>query len=91
MSFFNFYAGVGYNITSSKVALKGNYPLYYADTYNTAKILVEDITDPFKYNQNYNEFRVDMAVSFQLTVFKLEASYTFANYKAFSFGVGINF
>jgi len=88
---FDVYASIGYNITNSNVALIGRYPVYYTDPTNTMQILIEDIVDPFKYDQTHNEFRIDIGLQYQLRIFKVFTNYTLAKYNAFNFGLGINF
>lgn len=88
---FNIYSSLGYNIIRSDVALIGNFPLYYTDPTNTAQILVEDISNPFSYSHNNNQFRLDFGLQYQISIVKINANYSFANYNAFSFGLGINF
>jgi len=88
---FDVYAGIGYNITNSNVALIGRYPVYYTDPSNTMQILVEDFIDPFEYEQTHNEIRVDIGLQYQIRIFKVFTNYTFAKYNAFNFGLGINF
>ena len=88
---FDAYLGFGYNITSSSISLKGRYPIYYTDPSNTMQILVEDIVDPFKYDQTHNEFRFDIGLQYQIKIFKVFSNFTFAKYNAFNFGVGINY
>ena len=88
---FNAYIGLGYNITNSNVSLIGKYPIYTTDPTNTMQILVEDIVDPFEYNQTHNELRFDIGLQYQIKIVKIFTNYTFAKYNAFNFGLGINF
>jgi len=87
---FNFFAFAGYSIQKSSVALKGNYPIYMADPTSTFKVLVEDITDPFSYEQNFNELKGGLGITYQLHFLKLKTNATFSKYFLFNMGLEVN-
>jgi len=88
---FNFYAFTGYSIQKSSVELKGNYPIYLADPTSTFQVLVEDITDPFSYEQNFNELKGGLGMTYQLHFLKLKTNATLSKYFLFNMGLEINF
>jgi len=88
---FHFYTFAGYSIQNSSVALKGNYPIYMADPTSTVKVLVEDITDPFSYTQNFNELKGGLGITYQLHFLKLKTNATFSKYFLFNMGLEVNF
>ncbi len=88
---FTFYGGLGYNFTSSEVALTGNYPVYSNDPSNSFQVIVDDITDPFAYSQTHDEFRVDLGMVFQYGIIKMRTNYTFAKYDVFNLSIDLSF
>lgn len=88
---FNFYGFMGYTFQNSSVNLKGNYPLYIADPTDTFKVLVEDITDPFSYSQNFNELKAGLGIVYQIHFLKLKTGATFSKYFIFNMGFEVNF
>ena len=91
ISDFNFYGFMGYSFQKSSVALKGNYPIYLADPTDSFKVLVEDITDPFSYNQDFNSFRGGLGATYQYHFIKIKTNATFSNYFLFNLGFEVNF
>jgi len=88
---FNIYGFVAYSLQESNVALKGNYPLYIADPSSTIKVLVEDVTNPFKYNREFNEMKAGLGFVYQLHFMKFKTNATFSHYFLFNMGLEINF
>jgi hypothetical protein len=88
---FTFYGGFGYNLTSSEVALTGNFPVYASDPSNTMQVIVEDIENPFAYTQEHNEFRFDLGLVFQYGIIKMRTNYTFAKYDVVNLSVDLSF
>ncbi len=84
------YGGIGYNFTTSAVALKGNFPMYITDPANILKVAVEDIEDPYKYDRSYNHFRFDLGLNYQIGFMKFKASYSLSEYQVFHFGLGVS-
>jgi len=84
------YGSVGYNITTSAVALKGNYPMYIADPAHILKVGVKDIVDPYSYDRSYNHFRFDLGLNYQIGFMKFKASYTLSEYQVFHIGLGVS-
>ena len=84
------YAGAGYNITRSEVALSGNYPIYVADPTDQLKVIVEDVTDPFEYDRSFNHIRIDLGINYIVGFMKFKASYSYSNYQVFNIGLGVN-
>ena len=84
------YGGIGYNITYSDVALKGNFPVYAVDPTDKFKITVNDIVNPYQYTRSYDGFRVDLGLNYQIGFMKFMASYSFSRYQVFHMGIGVN-
>ncbi len=79
------YGGIGYNIATSKLALKGTYDLNNDGDY-------EDISevDPFDYKFKASGPRATAGFRLKLAVLTLHADYTFQKYNALSVGLGIS-
>ena len=84
------YGGLGYNILSSKVAMKGNYPMYVTDPADILKVNVKDIVDPYSYKRSYNGIRLDIGLNYQIGFMNFKASYSYAKYQSFGIGLGVS-
>ena len=83
------YGGIGYNLTTSDFALKGNYPVYVGDPTDFFKLTVTDITDPYSYSRKFNDFRLDVGLNYQIGFMKFMASYSLSKYQVFHMGLGV--
>ena len=86
---FTLYGGIGYNFTTADVALKGNYPVYVGDPMDFFKLTVTDIVDPYDYSNEYNNFRLDFGLNYQIGFMKFMASYSLSKYQVFHMGLGV--
>jgi hypothetical protein len=86
---FTLFGGLGYTMTHSEMALKGNFPVYVKDITDNFKLSVDDISDPYAYSRSYNGFRFDLGLNYQIGFAKIKASYTYSKYQSFHFGVGV--
>lgn len=82
ISVLTFYGGVGYNMATSSIAMKGTYDLDGDDQ--------AESTDPVNLNFSTSGFRATGGLRLKLAVFTLHADYTLADYNALSAGFGIN-
>jgi hypothetical protein len=75
------YAGVGYNIATTKLAVKGTYD--FGGSTGSVK-------DPFNLSVNSNGVRATGGIRLKLGPIAFHGDYTLAKYKSASVGVGIN-
>lgn len=89
LSIFTPYLSAGYNISKTKVGLKGNYPIINGIT--ETQISYTTFTDPVNINATYMKgFRADMGFQLKFPVLTLFASYGLAeNYRMVNAGIGI--
>ena len=86
---FTLYGGLGYNMVHSDFAIKGNYPIYVSDPTDYFKLNVTDISDPYDYSRDFNSFRLDFGLNYQIGFMKFMASYSISNYQVFHMGLGV--
>jgi len=85
------FGGGGYNFWSSKVAMDGKYPVYYADPSNTFKVVVKDFEDPFEYIQSNSSFSADIGLGYRFKRLGFISNYTFSKYGSLNIGVTFYF
>jgi hypothetical protein len=85
------FAGGGYNFWFSGAAMKGEYPVYYADPSDTFKIIVKDFEDPFEYRQSSTSFFADIGMGYRFKRLSLISNLTFSNYRTLNFGATFHF
>ena len=85
------YGFAGYSIQQSTVELKGNYPIYASDPNNTLKVNVEDISDPFSYQNSFNGTKFGAGAVYQLAFIKFKANTSYSKYILFNFGFELVF
>ncbi len=79
------YAGVGYNVAKTNLALKGTYSFD-----NPAPAPPTSIKDPVNFNVSASGPRVTGGLRLKLAVITFHADYTLQTYKTLSVGFGIN-
>jgi hypothetical protein len=84
LSVFTFYGGLGYNMATSNLGVKGTYDLNndgdYADSYEV---------NPLDFRYSASGPRATAGLRIKLSVITLHADYTFQKYKALTAGIGI--
>jgi len=88
---FYVFGGGGYNFWSSRVAMNGKYPVYYADPSNTFKLIVKDFEDPFEYKQSNSSFSADVGFGYRFKRLSLISNYTFSKYGSLNIGATFYF
>jgi hypothetical protein len=96
LAFFTPYLGLGYQGSTTELAMKGEYPVTEINTnYNpsdpTSKPkVVRELKDPVKVEGKLDGFRATAGFRLKFTLFTLHADYTYANYSVASLGIGLN-
>jgi hypothetical protein len=80
------YGSVGYNISNTDLALKGNY-----DLNDDGDVIDAQEKDPFTITTDSNGFRATVGLRLRLAVLSFHGDYTFSKYNTFTGGFGINF
>lgn len=75
------YGGIGYNHSTTDIALKG--------TYNVSG--VGTVTDPIAFDFANNGFTANLGLRLKLAILAFHFDYAFGDYGIFNVGVGINF
>lgn len=84
------YASLGYNISSTRLGLRGNYPIVDGIS-DDNKIVYKNYTDPIAIERTFmQDFRFDAGLQIRLPILRIFASYGFAQgYRMINAGVGI--
>lgn len=96
LAFFTPYLGLGYQGSTTELAMKGEYPVTdYNPNYNpfdpTSKPkVVRELKDPVKIEGKLDGFRATAGFRLKFALFTLHADYTLANYSVASLGIGLN-
>lgn len=91
ISNFSFSVGSSYNATISKVKMIGNYPVYSTDPANLFQIIATDVSDPFQYTRNFNNFSFEAGVNYQTKRFSIGLKYSHSFYKNIDLSFGYKF
>ncbi|MEZ4858921.1 MAG: DUF6588 family protein [Flavobacteriaceae bacterium] len=89
----DFYGSVGFGRGGSKLALNGDYTLSYQledANGNTIGTVQETLTNPLQFKANVNSARLTLGTRFNLSIFKIFASYTLQEYSTISAGIAIS-
>lgn len=94
LSVFTPYLGLGYQASTTELALKGEFPVtdFNPDfgTTSTKPKLVRELKDPVKVEGSLSGFRATAGFRLKFALFTLHADYTLANYSVASVGIGLN-
>lgn len=91
--FFTPFASVGYITSSTDVGLKGNFPFVTGATVD-GKPTYTAYVDPITIGGSsvgINSIRADLGFQLSLTVLKIYASYSVADYQSANLGIGLGF
>ena len=81
---FTGYAGIGYNTSTTSFDGKTNFKLGVGN-----QVLDFNVPLEMKFDSQ-NEFRVNIGFRFNITVFAIQANYTFSEYPTATLGVGVS-
>jgi len=90
LPFISFYGALGYETSTMRLDLLGNYPVPVQGPAGTTR--TDTVTDPFSYSQNGdNSFSLRGGFNFKLSFFNLFGEYTIAKYPIANAGIGFSF
>lgn len=96
LAFFTPYLGLGYQGSTTELALKGEYPITDVNpNYNpldpaSKPKVVRELKDPIKLEGSLNGLRATGGFRLKFALFTIHADYTLANYSVATLGVGLN-
>jgi len=96
LSVFTPYLGLGYQGSTTELALKGEFPVtefnsnYNPMDPNSKPKVVREIKDPIKVEGKLDGFRATAGFRLKFALFTIHADYTLANYSVASVGIGLN-
>ena len=89
--FFTPYVAIGYCSSSADIGLTGNYP-FITGVNAKGQPIYTSIANPISINSNgVSGFHADAGVQLSLTLLKIYASYTAAQYSSYNVGIGLGF
>lgn len=80
---FSAFMGVGYGVSSTEYALKGNY--YIGDITNA-----EEVSNPISVSYDYAQLEYNIGIAAKIGVFDVFADYSPGDYHTFNFGLSFN-
>lgn len=92
LPFLNFYAGLGYEVSSTRIAVEGPYPITTADANAPGDLVIDHIHDPVDLDYDgINNFRAMAGVRANILILDFFADVTLAQYPVYNAGIGISF
>ncbi|MEZ4875462.1 MAG: DUF6588 family protein [Flavobacteriaceae bacterium] len=89
----DFYGSIGFGRGGSKLALNGDYTLTYQledENGNTIGSVQETLNNPLNFKSDVSSVRLSLGTRFNLSVFKLFASYALQEYSNISAGIAVS-
>jgi len=80
------FAGGGVNMGSSRILVKGNYPIYTSDPSGSASVVADDVTDPLDMSDNFSRAKFEFGARADWNRFYVQLNYNVATYG----GLGLN-
>lgn len=89
--FFTPFVALGYSSSSADIGLTGNYP-FVTGVNAKGQPIYTSIANPISISSNgISGFHADAGVQLSLTLLKIYASYTAAQYRSYNVGIGLGF
>lgn len=80
---------LAYVLGNAKVALRGNYPLYFSDNSNLFQVIIANISNPFSYSQTFNHARANFRLGYVSEYFFTTLHYSYSEFQSAHLGFGI--
>ncbi len=80
------FAGGGVNMGSSRILVKGNYPVYTSDPSGNGSVVADDVTDPLDMSDSFSRAKFELGARADWNKFYVQLNYNISTYG----GLGLN-